>query len=436
MKIQLVQAPNNYGETRSSGCYPPLGLLSIATYLFRQLGVKAKIFDGEIMSYEEISSQLSADIVGFTVNLLNAQNSAALSKIAKERGATVVWGGPHSTVRWEQILANQDSVDFVVRGDGEQAFLNIVRNNIRASPNIAYRGRKKVALIELPLNLYPLPDYALLPGVERYIGNFEKQERGVRILSIYSHRGCAFRLQYGPCIFCSIPDRKLRFRNSDQFTTEVLDLQQKYGITHLRDCGDSITGSQTWIGEVAEQLENKSCPKFYIYARADEIIEQTVRMLKAMSVDLVYLGGESGDDYILQAIRKNETRNQILRATELLGSQNIKVRVSFIAGLPGESHKSISNTMGLIESLLRLPNVVYVPYSIILPLPGSEIFRMMERKFPKLKKESIFDLYQLQELWVNNFCDISLDGLKEEYQQIKLLNSSKFDKGMGEKPRP
>ncbi len=433
MKIQLVQAPNNYGETRSSGCYPPLGLLSIATYLFRQLGVKAEILDGEIMSYEEISSRLNADVVGFTVNLLNVQNSATLSMRAKEKGARVVLGGPHSTVRWKQILANQDCVDFVVRGDGEEAFLNIVRNNIQASPNIAHRDRTNVSLVEMLLDFYPLPDYGLLPEIETYIGNFEKQEKGVRILNVYSHRGCAFRLQHGPCVFCSIADRKLRFRNSEHFVAEALNLQRVYGITHLRDCGDSITGSQTWIGEVAEQLENKGGPKFYIYARADEMTEQTVRMLKAMGVDLVYLGGESGDDYILQAIRKNETRNQILRATELLGSQNIKVRVSFIAGLPGESHKSISNTMGLIESLLRLPNVVYVPYSIILPLPGSEIFRMMERKFPKLKKESIFDLYQLQELWVNNFCDISLNELREEYQQIKLLNSSKFDKGMGEK---
>jgi radical SAM superfamily enzyme YgiQ (UPF0313 family) len=434
MKIQLVQAPNSYGETRSSGCYPPLGLLSIATYLFRQLGAKAEILDGEIMSYEEISSRLNADVVGFTVNLLNAQNSAALSKIAKEKGAKVAWGGPHSTVRWKQILTNQDSVDFVVRGDGEKAFLNIVQGNIKDSPNVAHRGKTNVSTIELPLNSYPISDYGLLPGIEAYIGNFEKQAKGVRILSVYSHRGCAFRLQHGPCVFCSIADRKLRFRNSGQFTAEVLDLQ-KYGVTHLRDCGDSITGSHAWLGEVAGQLKNKSGPKFYIYARADEINEQTIGMLKDIGVDLVYLGGESGDDYILQAIRKHETRDQILRAIELLNSQDIKVRVSFIAGLPGESHKSVDNTRKLVESLLRLPNVVYVPYSIILPLPGSEIFRMMERKFPKLTKEDVFDIYQLQELWVNNFCDISLDELKEEYQQIKLLNSSKLDKGMGEKPQ-
>ncbi len=433
MKIQLVQAPNNYGETRSSGCYPPLGLLSIATYLFRQLGMKAEILDGETMSNEEISSKLDANVVGFTVNLLNAKNSVHLSKIAKKKRATVVWGGPHCTMRWQQILANQDSVDFAVGGDGEQAFLNIVRNNIQASPNIAHRDRKNVSLVELPLSSYPLPDYDLLPGIEKYIGNFEKQERGVRILSVYSHRGCAFRLQHGPCIFCSIADRKLRFRNSDQFVAEVLDLQQKYNITYLRDCGDSITGSRTWLSEVARQLENKNGPKFYIYARADEINEETVKLLRAMGVGLVYLGGESGDDYILQAIRKNETSDQILRAAKFLNSQNIKVRVSFIAGLPGESRKSIGNTRGLIESLLRLPNIVYVPYSIILPLPGSEIFRMMEKRFPELKKEDVLDLYQLQELWVNNFCDISLDELREEYQQIKLLNSSKFDRGMGEK---
>lgn len=435
MNIQLVQAPNNYSETRSSGCYPPLGLLSIATYLFRQLGVKAEILDGEIMSCEEISSRLNADVIGFTVNLLNAQNSATLSRVAKGKGARVVWGGPHSTVRWRQILTNQDSVDFVVRGDGEEAFLNIVHDNIQVSPNIAHRDRTNVSLVEMPLSFYPLPDYNLLPEAERYIDNFEKQTKGVRILSVYSHRGCAFRLQHGPCVFCSIADRKLRFRDSEHFVAEALNLQRVYGITHLRDCGDSITGSQTWLGEAAGQFENKNGPKFYIYARADEITEQAVGLLNAMGVELVYLGGESGDDYILQAIRKNETCDQILRATELLGSQNIKVRASFIAGLPGESHKSMDNTRKLIESLLRFSNVVYVPYSIILPLPGSEIFRMMERKFPELTKEDVFNLYQLQELWVNNFCNISLDGLKEEYHQIKSLNSSKFYKGMGEKPQ-
>ncbi len=433
MKIQLVQAPSNYSGTTSSGCYPPLSLLSIATYIFRQQGIRAEIIDGEIMSLKKATAQLDADIVGFTVNSLNAQNSVYLSMVAKEKGAIVVWGGSHPTVRYKQIIANQDSVDYVVRGDGEQAFLNIVTGDIQNSPNIAFKDKKNISSLELSLNTYPFPDYSLLFETRKYISNFQKRKPGIRVLGVYSHRGCAFRQQNGPCIFCTISDKKVRFRDPDQFVGDVLGLQQEYGITHLRDYGDSITGSRVWLKDVADRLKDKGGPEFFIYARADEISDEVAELMKEMGVSLVYLGGESGDDHILKTAKKKETRAQILRAAELLNHRNIDIRPSFIAGLPGESRESIDNTRELIESLLGLSNIVYIPYSIIMPIPGSEIFRIMERKFPYLKEGDIFDLHELQKLWVNNFCDISFDELDQEYRRIKTLNSSKFDKGMGDR---
>lgn len=433
-KIILVQAPNNYGATKSSGCYTPLGILSISTYLFSQSGVKAKILDGELLGMTEIVSQMDNNsIIGFSVNSLNAQNTVILSQIAKANGAIVVWGGPLATIRWRQISINQGGiVDFVVRGDGEEAFLNIVFGSIQKSSNIACCGcnSDNVHAIEAPLETYPFPNYSLLPQVDMYIKNFENQGVAVRMLSVYTHRGCAFRAKYGPCVFCSITDRKLRFRDPVMLAEDIVKLRFVYDVTHLRDCGDSITGSKQWLKSSWKLLKSTGV-KFYIYARADEIDEESADLLAGMGVEMIYLGAESGDDRILQVSRKKETHLQIIRAVEILGARNIQVRPSFIAGLPGESTSSMIRTKELLMELADMNNVPYIPFSVILPLPGSPIFHMMEKEFPDLRRGDIFDIHTLQNLWIKKFCNISWEDLKCVYQEIKST-SQKFNSGMGE----
>ena len=58
----------------------------------------------------------SGDLVGISIHTFNAIHGYALAKKAKQKGATVVFGGPHSSIFPEETLLHGDAV---VSGDGE-----------------------------------------------------------------------------------------------------------------------------------------------------------------------------------------------------------------------------------------------------------------------------------------------------------------------------
>ena len=72
----------------------------------------------------EIIEAFKPDIVGismpFTAQAEYAQQVAELSRQAAP-GATVVFGGPHATIRYEALL-REGHCDYVVVGQGEETF--------------------------------------------------------------------------------------------------------------------------------------------------------------------------------------------------------------------------------------------------------------------------------------------------------------------------
>lgn len=434
--VQLVLAPNTYNPTRSSACFPPLGLISIGTRL-QQDGIQIEILDGELLSRDQIADRLHAEFVGFTVNMLNNRFAIDLAEVAKQKGAIVVWGGPHASQRWRQILANRSFVDYVCVGDGEEAMAQLLQGkDPDMIANLATRGHKPQR-VEAAADSMPMPDYRLV-DTEVYIRNFQHQTNspGLRVLNFYTHKGCAFRAGYcrprkGICVFCSIIDRGFRNKTIPRIVREVEYYTKTYQLTHLRDVGDSITGDKEWLKDLASAL-NGWGPKLYVYARSDEITDEIAETLAKMNVELVALGIESGDDETLRRAGKQETAGQAFQAVRSLGKAGIKVRTSFVLGLPGESPASIARTRELISRFLAEENVTYIPMSRLLPLPGAPLFHRLEAKFQYLKSLDYFDLEELRKLWVRNFTDVSPEYLEEVEAEIKASHPAKFSIGIGD----
>ena len=128
MKVVLV-VPRADGDSSLSirGWPVPLGVLSIATYLKNKItDVSISILDNSILSDDEIIKSLDGDYIGFYATNRNYINSLKLGKIAKERGAIVIFGGPHASVVGKNILNNQYFVDYIIKYDGEASFYKLL----------------------------------------------------------------------------------------------------------------------------------------------------------------------------------------------------------------------------------------------------------------------------------------------------------------------
>src|ERR1700712_3662059 len=79
------------------------------------------------------------DIVGISVHTGNALRGYAVGRMAKERGAFVVYGGIHATLFPEEALEVGEA-HAVVKGDGDIAWGHCVNDFLAGTPKQVYEG--------------------------------------------------------------------------------------------------------------------------------------------------------------------------------------------------------------------------------------------------------------------------------------------------------
>ena len=90
-----------------------------------------KLEDPNDLIWQEVRSILrnvAPNVVGISVMTTKYGSAKKIAQIAKEvnPSSIVVWGGPHPTIRPEEVLRDANA-DFAVKGEGEQTFLELLR---------------------------------------------------------------------------------------------------------------------------------------------------------------------------------------------------------------------------------------------------------------------------------------------------------------------
>ncbi|MFH2058488.1 MAG: radical SAM protein [Pseudomonadota bacterium] len=440
MKIVLCnpEVRLKYSHSRK-GMYPPLGLLSIATMIEQaHIGcVDIQIIDGDVESIDPVVFQ-DAELIGFHANSFNYENCLSLAQKAKEYGASIILGGPHADVLWENIMEKRSFIDFIVSGEGELTMVMLVdlilKNRVdlielEKIPNLVFRradGKaKKAALIHVNS-----PEEMITPSrkfidVDKYIANYRKiyskeSIRFERPLSIYSSKGCSWRDKTGGCIFCARLERGVRFRNIPEIWNEISDLKEKYKTDYIWDISDDNLNSTEWFKQFVDQRpESLSDVSFLIYSRVNRITDDIIPYLKKLNVYEVYLGIESGDDTMLKNTMKGASAKLALNAARRLKDAGIYYFPSFVLGLPGESEKSLENSLKFAEDLARIGSIFRMSATILMPIPGSQVFSMMKDN-PSIDRElfsnDIVSIKDLEKQWIEHYTDTDYATL-EKYQQ-------------------
>ena len=192
---------------------PPLGLVVLQNYVKRHLGIKVEIdiIDGEYYSMSEIIQMIETKkytMIGLQSMMASYNNSLILLEIAKKNGMVTFMGGHHATQLCDAILKNRNHiVDYVIEGDGEEAFAGLVQcKEIESIPNLAYfeNGVVKHNMQKnVPLE-YGSVDYIEPKVFEQYMRDIGRDlERTEKLISFraYSHKGCSNRTNYSIASF-------------------------------------------------------------------------------------------------------------------------------------------------------------------------------------------------------------------------------------------
>jgi radical SAM superfamily enzyme YgiQ (UPF0313 family) len=414
--VQLINAPLDAGYMKASrtGNYPPPGIVALASYLLdRSPQLNIELLDGELCDLTALCRKISARIVGISCNVMTYGSALVLAKAASEAGARVILGGPYPSSMPAAILKNRAFVDAVVVGDGEMALHDYVLGKpYRDIPNLCYRG--PFGVIENPqatmdLETLPLPNYLNLP-LDAYFQNFEQRYGAfkpfTRSLPIYSRKGCVWRdASRGGCVFCMIPHRGVRYKSPGRCWAEIEFLERECGVNFFWEVCDTFTENSHWIDDFVAAKPARSCARFHVYARANNISRHMARQLKRLGVYEVFIGAESGDDGLLVAANKGTTTDQVRKAVELLAEQDIQVILSFVLGLPGETPQTLRKTVDFARELYCYGNIVETSTSLLLPIPGSTAFENLIA-MPGMARKYAGDQLDLEELkrdWIRCF---------------------------------
>lgn len=370
---------------------PALGLAYIAGVLQKK-GHEVKIIDGmaEVIPLEQIGRiAASFDIVGITSVTFLSLLAHAVAKAVKEQsaGIPVVMGGPHATVLPEDVLKD-GNVDYVVIGEGENTFLELVDALNRKGVSedvlgIAYRNGQDVVFsgprpVEDDLDKFPLPARNLLP-----MGLYRSSEvRSMRhpALHMMSSRGCPYN-----CSFCSnkvIHRHRLRLHSPERVVEEMKVLVNDFGAREIHFWDDCFVFDEERVYQICERLhkENLHIP-WDCEATIDRVNPALLKEMKKAGCFSVSYGIETSSNERLRKLNKGWlNQDRIKQAVEWTRNAKLKVRGYFMFGFVGEALAEMEQTISFAKGLA----LDFATFSLLVPLPGTE-------DYERAKQEGEFD---------------------------------------------
>ncbi len=376
----------------------PIGLLDISAYI-RQNNpdVEIKLLDigkdlfkvykeynntppltlTSFIELELSTIEFEPDIIGISILFSSAHNSSILiAEAVKEKWpeAIVVCGGNHATNHCHNLLSN-NSIDYVIRGEGELSFaefVNKVQNNEKHFEIQGLTSRSSMNM-DSSNNVSPMIqnlDDLSMPAFDLLDIDFYRKTVGG---SLMFTRGCPFQ-----CTFCAshtVHGRELRIKSNEKILEVFHHLINDLNFNKIVIEDDAFAVKRDKFLALAEKLSSLfTSIKFFLPQGLSVAImdEQIIDAMISMGIDEASLAIESGSPYVQKnIIKKNVSLSKAKQVLEYLRSKDFSIYVNFILGFPAETRELMQETIDFMKTI----DVDWVYIFHALPLPGSEMYR-------------------------------------------------------------
>jgi radical SAM superfamily enzyme YgiQ (UPF0313 family) len=354
----------------------PVGL-GILNAVLNEAGFPSQVGNLSRFSDDRVVKMLERerpDVLGLSVFTFNRHASHRLASLAKRvlPGISIVAGGPHVTHLDQAWLEAYPEFDAVVRGEGEDTLLDLLRRCAAGEPLSGTPGTTT--------RDHRAPDRATILELDRLPQNADHLARSIgvdvpdQLRYFISSRGCP-----GACTFCNTPDfwgRKVRFRSVEDVLRELRTLRERHGLVHVSFRDDTFTAHRPRTIELCRRLVEEG-PTFLwdCQSRVNLVDEERLRWMKRAGCHHVQYGIESGSDRILKLLQKDIALDQIRRAVAMTREAGLVVSIYLISGVPDETEEDIQATVDLIREILPHDGMV-APLAIY---PGTKLYQDSKR---------------------------------------------------------
>ncbi len=391
-KVLLIYPYFRPSNDRSVFRFPPLGVSYLASSLLKA-GHEVQIIDCTFMDKSEVLQQAfeaKAEVVGIYCMVTMLEDCLWLARQMRLSAGLLMVGGPLASC---DPYAFVKDFDVVVRGEGENTVLELLQaykagGDYSTIAGITYirknsiDGNTTAETITNPdrpfhkdLDGLPFPARQLLPN-QSYI-QFGKKQYGYSITTVMSTRGCPY-----DCEFCSnvIFGGSYRERSAKNVVDEI-EQALSIGYDRISFADDVFTMRQKRVLEVCEEIKQRRLQfNWECLAHVDSIDAATYVEMYRAGCRRVYFGIESGDDTVLKLMNKKITAVQARHAVLAAHQAGLEVGAFFILFYPGETNRTVLNTLRFATSL----PLDYLGLTMPYPLPGTKLY---ERVKGQIKRE-------------------------------------------------
>ncbi|HTY21776.1 MAG TPA: radical SAM protein [Desulfomonilaceae bacterium] len=338
-----------------SNMVPPLSLLMLAAVTPED--VEVQILDERL---ESIRFDQKADLVGISVVTKTALRAFEIADQFRQRSVRVVIGGIHPSVLPKECIQHADAV---VIGEGEKVWPKLLEDLKAGSLKPFYYGGHT----NDPSG-HPWPKRSALAHPDWYLTT--------RI--IMASRGCE-----NQCTFCSCGaalGKRYRKRKVEDVVKEIQSVPGP--VVHFLD--DNLG----WDPLFSKKLLRSLIPMkinwigaFNVSALQDPELVELIAKSGGISIDI---GFESISSQVITEIKKDRTNdlNQYRPVIQRLHDNGISIYGNFIVGFDHDQLTVFQDLINFIEET----NIECPMVNILMPYPGSVLFRTLERQGRLLHK--------------------------------------------------
>ena len=341
---------------------PPLGLAYIAAVLEREK-IPVAIIDAAVerLSLKHLLHRIKKfdpDVIGITstTNLFDSALETANKIKEYSLNAKLILGGSHFSANPRHALS-YGLFDIGIKGEGEVTFLELIRtldrnDGLHKVKGLALRKRDEVFFTEPrefieDLDSLPFPARHLLP-MERYIPQPNDQYLLPK-LSMISSRGCP----YG-CIFCdkNIFGEKYRSFSPKYIISEMEHLISNFGARDIAFLDSTFTVNEERVEAIIDEMKKRNVKvRWTCTVRANVVTKELLKKMRDAGCWRIRLGVESGNDRVLQFIKKGITKQQVKNVARWAHQLGLQPKGFFMIGHLVDTKKTIEETIHFAKSL-------------------------------------------------------------------------------------
>ena len=331
MKVVLINPPSPFLIDQKA--FPPLGILYIAAYL-RENRIEVEVIDlaNQESHLEETLVKVRGDFIGISTTTPQYPYARRIKDIINQQnpGIPIIVGGAHPSSLPAKCL--DDGFNTVIAGEGEEALLKVVKENLR----------------EKLIKISYISDIDKLPFPARDLIDFKSYGydiEGGKATTIITSRGCPFK-----CAFCSkdVWQGKVRFHSIEYVYNELKEIISKFKIKYFLFLDDSFTLSKRRLIDLCQRIAPLKVKwRCYVSVRTTDM--EMLKIMREAGCVEVGVGIESGSQRILDIVNKGTTVDKntefVLRCKKI----GLLINAFIMIGLPGETYATVQETKRWME---------------------------------------------------------------------------------------